>query len=165
MVLILSAPGMGDPKEARQLSSHVLWIFGEFFDSPGRCFEHSTVTCLLMAPDKISDLCGHGEGKHEVMSRELLLFLFFQPYSCLVMLTAWAVPVSAGHIYAMYFETFCALIHNGPKLTGLAAGNIPNGLFMICWHAITEAFQILRGMGFEYFVYSSHVKTPSLRSL
>jgi hypothetical protein len=165
MVLILSAPGMEDPEEARQLPSHVLWIFRKFFDSPGRCFKKSAVTYLLVAPDKISDLRRHGEGKHEVMPWKLLLFLSFQPKGCLVMLTAWAVPVSAGHMYDMWLAARSTLIDNGSKPTGFASGNIPNGLFMICRHVGSEAFQIFMCMGFKYIVDNAHVKTPSLRNL
>jgi len=109
-----------------------------------------------MSSDKPAELLGYGKGNHEVMSGKPSLHLIRQPLMRLVVLTVGTVSVSARLINDVILTALFTLVDHGSATLGAAADNGVYGLSVFRRHEIAKAFDILRGVFLEDFIYCRH---------
>ena len=131
MILHLSSPGVEHRGKTRQTDADEAWIFGQFFDSAGRCREHCAIGSLLMSAAEGANLLRHGKGEQEVAAGQSSVKLCFQPLTAFVILALRAVAVAAGTVDMMFFAAVVALIDGNAVLPGTAVDDGSDGFFVL----------------------------------
>jgi hypothetical protein len=110
VILQSTPPGVKDPEESWKISTDVILIQGEFFDSLGGGLEQGRVSDPLVLSDEAAQILRDRKGEQEMVTGELPFDLFFEPLSGLMILTGGAMAIATGAIDPMELATFFALI-------------------------------------------------------
>lgn len=164
MVLQLPPPGVQDTGEARQIGADIPRISGQFFNSSGSRIEQGFVGKALIAATKWPDLLGHGEGEHEVVSRQSAAQLVFQPIAALMVLAPWAVAVAAGSVDAVGCTAALAPIECDTEVAGAAVDDGIDDFFVLIGQ-VGKTLQVFRGKGPENIGDGRHCHTSFITEL
>ena len=102
-----------------------------------------------MAADKATELLRHGKGDHEVMSGQLSIQLFCQPFMGLMMLAVWAMSIAAGAVNGMLLAAPFALKDACAVIIGAAVYDGIDDFEMLGRHGFTKAFNVLWAEGLK----------------
>ena len=136
MVLQLPAPGMQHSEEAGPVATDVLGVLAKLFHGVRRSREERRVANPLARADEVAQFCRDGVGHHEVMARHHPPHLPLQPEVRLVVLTLWAVAISAGAIDLMVESALLASVNDGSVLLGAAENDGGDHLPVLGGHGI-----------------------------
>lgn len=164
VVLELSAPGMQDAGETRQVSTDKACLFGEAFDGLRGRFEQGRIGELLMRADEGSEGFGDGEGDEKVRPGKLFVELFVEPVLSFMMLALGAVAIAAGVVDAVLPATAVALIETVSIMAALAVLNGTHGL-VVEERQMGIAREVFWRIGLEDVADGGHEASPCLREL
>jgi hypothetical protein len=160
VILEGSAPGVQDSEEPREIAADVVFIPGEFLDGLGGGLEQGRVSYSLVFANEAAQFLWDRKGKQEMVTGELVLELFFQPLSGLMVLTSGAMAIPTGAIDSMELATFFALVKYETAEFGTAADDGIDD-FAVCFrHDIGVAFEVLGAKGSEDFIDGGHGLVP-----
>ena len=164
MILQLSAPGVQNAGEPRQIATDVSGILGQFFNGLGGCLEQGLVSNPLMAAAKGPDLLRHCESEHEVPAGQTAAQLIFQPIPALMVLAPWTMTVATGPVDVMGLAASLTAIDGDAEVTGAAVDDSINDFFMLV-RQIREEVQVFRGKGSEDIGDGTHDHTSFMMEL
>ncbi len=118
VILQGTTPGVKDPEETGEISTHVILIQGEFLDSLGGGLEQGRVSDPLVVSDESAQILRDRKSEQEMVTGELPFDLFFEPLSGLMILTGGAMAISTGAIDPMVLATLFALIEGDTTSLG-----------------------------------------------
>jgi hypothetical protein len=160
VILEGSPPGMKNAEETREISTDVILIQGEFFDSLGGGLEQGRVRYPLVLTNESAQILRDGKSEQEMVTGELPLDLFLQPLPGLMVLTSGAMAISTGAIDPMELTTLLALIKGDTTSLGATADDGINDFAVYIRHDLGVAFQVLRAEGSEDLIDCCHGPTP-----
>ena len=131
MILHLSSPGVENGGKTWQIGAYEARVFGQFFDSAGRCREHCAIGSLLVRAAEGPNLLRHGKGEQEVVAGQSSLQLRFQPLAAFMILALRTVPIAAGAVDKMFLAAVVALIDSNAVLSGTAVDDGIDGFFVL----------------------------------
>jgi len=119
VILEGSSPGVKDSEESREVSADVVLIQGKFLHGFRGCLEQGRVSYPLVFTNEAAQSLRDGKGEQEMVTRELVLQLLFEPLPALMVLTGGAMAISTGAIDPMELAALLALIEG--DTTGFGA--------------------------------------------
>src|SRR5712691_2870760 len=164
VVLELSAPGVQNTGEPREVGPDEALVGGEPFEGERRGVEHGVVRKALMRADEGSQRLRDREGEEEVRPGQLLLEVVCEPLLGFMLLTLWTVPVATGMVDAVVLTTAVALIEAVAVMAALALLDGADDL-AVCEGQMGVALQVLGRKGGEDVAEGSHGRSPCMRVL
>ena len=160
----LSAPGVKNTCEARQIGTYMTRVSGQLFDGLGRSLEQSLVGSPLMAAAKRSYLLRHSEGEHEMLTRQASAQLAFQPVPAFMVLALWTVAITTGSVDVMDLLATLAAIDRHTEITGSAIDYSINNLFVL-FRQVGKSLKVFRGKSPEDIGDGTHDHTSLITEL
>jgi hypothetical protein len=164
MILELSAPGMQDAGEPREVGPDEALGGGQPFEGRGRCLQQGLVRGALMRADEGPEGFGDSEGKEEVRPGQLLVQVMCKPLLGLMLLTLGTVAVATGMLDVVLPPTARTLIET---VTVMATAALLDGAdhLAVGGGEVGVALQVCWRKGGEDVTQGSHGSRPCMRVL
>jgi hypothetical protein len=160
VILQGTPPGVKDPEESWEISTHVILIEGEFLDSLGGGPEQGRVSDPLVFANEAAQILRDRKGEQEMVTGKLPLDLFFEPLSGLMILTGGAMAIATGAKDPMELATFFALINGDPRGFSTTADDGIDDLAVCFRHEMGVALEVLVAKGLEDLIDCGHGRVP-----
>jgi hypothetical protein len=164
MVLELSAPGVQDAGEPREVGPDEALVFGQPFEGRCRRVKQGVVCEALMRADEGSERLRDGEGEEEVRPGKLLFEVVCEPLLGFMLLTLWTVAVATGMVDAVVSPTGLALIKAVAVRAALALLDGVDG-FAVGGGEVGRALKVFWREGVEDVAEGGHGRSPCMRAL
>jgi len=120
VVLELTAPGLQDTEEAREIGADETRVLGQPFQGLGGGFEQGMVGGFWVGADEDPELFGHGKGDQEIVCGKASGHLLYEPLLGFVVLAVGTVAIAAGPIDEMVLPATPAVIEGDAQFPTLA---------------------------------------------
>ena len=164
VVLELSAPGMQDTGETRQVRPNEALVLSQPLEGRCRGLKQGVVREALMRADKWTQGLRDGEGDEEVWPGELFLQVVLEPLLGFMLLTLGTVTVATGMIDAVLSATAVALREAVSIVSTAAMAEGADDLAMRGGE-VGVTLKVLWGKGGEDIAEGGHGRSPCMRAL
>jgi hypothetical protein len=164
VILELSAPGMQDAGEPREVCPDEALVLGQALESHGRRLQQGLVRAALMGADAGSERLRDGAGEEEVRPGPLLVHVVVEPLVRCMLLTLRAMTIAAGMIDTVLAFTARALREAVAVMAALAISDSADGCAVRGGEG-GGAFQIFWRKGVQDVAEGGHGRSPCRRVL
>jgi hypothetical protein len=164
MVLELSAPGVQDAGEPREVGPEKAFVCGQPLEGRCRRVKHGLVRRALRRAEEGSERFRDSEGEEEVWPGQLVVEVVLEPLLGFMLLTRRVVAVATGMVDAVVSPTGLALIKAVAVRAALALLDGVDG-FAVGGGEVGRALKVCWREGVEDVAEGGHGRSPCMRAL